>query len=464
MSVSIATGVSALDVLSQEGAGAVVGAAGVRVRSARALGRLSYSGYYKKRPFSSQALPFGTSAINDSGLQGGVVSRAIDSAALFNGRPTTKLTVTTAGTSPNLECGIAGATFTLDADAQQLLSRQLAVAVRVGPGNAISEVVLYLGDAGYTNFCTWVLGLAAQIGEWAIYVKAGAGATSTTNTPNFAAAVRGKVRVIMTGNVQPGDVWIASPYVLPPPDKTVVLTFDDGYSEWKWLAAEAAKRGIPIAFGIASDYVGIGSTYLTEAEVRSIANDYNGLHVVTNHARANDDYDTLGLATYVSHVEYCRDWLVARGCDPRGASLHQYVQGSYDQSLINELKSRGYLSCRGVGTSNIPSRNAAIAAVGATSDELYSLPATVNLDVSQNLATVQSYLTNSSATGTAFVMGHRLAAAAGSITWVKGYDDNHGILNLLDWLAERRDVDGWRIPSWLEWHEDMTNPRFAALL
>lgn len=451
--------------LTPSAARAAIGlsAAGVRVRAARALDRPSYSGYFKKRPFSSQALPIGTSAINESILNGGVVSRSIDSVAVFNGRPTTKLTVTSAGTSPNLECGLTGASFTLDADAQQLLSRQLAVAVRVGPGNAISTVVLYLGDAGYTNFSTWEMGLAAQIGEWAIYVKAAAGASTTAGTPNFAAAVRGKVRVVMTGNVQPGDVWISSPYVLPAPDKTVVLTFDDAYSEWTWLAAEAAKRGIPIAFGMASDYVGTAG-FLTESEVRSIANNYNGLHVVTNHARVNDSYNTLGLAAYLSHVEYCRDWLVARGCDPRGASLHQYVQGFYDQSLINALKARGYLSCREVGASNRPSRNSAIAAVGATSDELYKLPATVNLDVTQNLATVQSYLTNSSATGTAFVMGHRLAAAAGSITWVKGYDDNHGVLNLLEWLAERRDVDGWRIPSWLDWHEDMTNPRFAALV
>lgn len=423
----------------------------------------AYAGYYQKRPFQSLVVPFGTATINETILTGGTSSRSVDTATTFNGRPTTKLTVTGGASSPNVECGTAGATITLDAEGQALLTRTPFVAVKIGAGNTLSSGVLYVGDATYANFYTFNLAPVGTVGEWTILAKLTIGASSTTGTPNLAAAVRAKLRLTMTANVAVGDIWLAPFYVTPQTKQSVVFTVDDGYDEWEWLAAEAYKRRVPISFGIASDLVGTVG-YLSTTQIRSILNDYDGLHNITNHARVNSSYGTLGLDTYVSHVEYCRDYLMALGVPAKQASLHQYVQGSFDQTLIDALKVRGYLSAREVGASNRGSGASIIAAGGVTADHMFKIPATVNLENTQNLTTVQSYLNSSSLAGTSFIMGHRFEAAAGTVTYINGYDDSYGVLNLLDWLAEKRDTDGWKLRSWSEWYDDQASPQFPALI
>src|SRR5690606_35897959 len=36
------------------------------------------------------------------------------------------------------------------------------------------------------------------------------------------------------------------------------------------------------------------------------------------------------------------------------------------------------------------------------------------------------------------------------------YDEDHGILDLLDWLEDKRDNDGWTIQNWSTWHKEIT--------
>lgn len=38
--------------------------------------------------------------------------------------------------------------------------------------------------------------------------------------------------------------------------------------------------------------------------------------------------------------------------------------------------------------------------------------------------------------------------------WIKGYDTTSGFLDLLDWLAEQRDVNGWQLRKWSDWYDD----------
>lgn len=306
-----------------------------------------------------------------------------------------------------------------------------------------------------------------KLGEydgWALFGKLSVGASSTTGTPNLAAAVRAKVRVVCSANVVAGDIWVAPAYVTPQPKPTVVFTCDDGYYEWAWLVTEAAKRGVPISFGIAKDYIGTAG-FLTEAEMLAIANHTSGLFELTNHAAVNNSLDTLGLAAYKADVDACRDYLIALGCDANAARCHQYVQGRFDQTLIDALQADGYLSAREVGSSNRRAETLPIAIEGAANDHLFKIPATCNLEIAQNLSTVQNYITNAAQLGTAFIMGHKFRAAAGALTWVAGYDDSHGVLNLLDWLAYQRDVNGWRLLKWSQWYQEVrSGSEYAAVI
>lgn len=418
-------------------------------------GRTKYPAFHNRRPLQHVMIPFGTALINDKNVNGTTVAVAVDTAVTFNGRPSTKFTVASGGTSPNLDVGTSGATITLDAEAQLALTRGFMVAVKTDGLNTLSSAILYVGDATYANFYTFNLEKLGVYDGWTLFGKLTVGATSTTGTPpNLAAAVRAKVRVICSANVVAGDIWVAPAYVVPQPKPTVVFTCDDGYDEWTWLVAEAAKRGIPISFGIAKDYVGTAG-FLTQSEMLAIANHSSGLFELTNHATDNTNYSVAGLATYKSNVDACRDYLIGLGCDANAARCHQYVQGIFDQTLIDALQADGYLSAREVGSANRKADTLPIAIEGTTNDHLFKIPATCNLETGQSLSTVQGYITNAAQLGTAFVMGHKFEAAAGTITWIAGYDNTYGVLNLLDWLAYQRDVNGWRLLKWSQWYQEV---------
>lgn len=419
-----------------------------------------FQAFYSRKIGPEAALvPFGTGVINES-VASGTTSRtlSVDSSVTFQGRPTTKCVIVGSGSNANVELGVTSAILSLGADAQQLLSRRLLVAVKTDGANTPSSVSMYMGDGSYSGFRIYQpTGTGATADGWRLYEQDRPGASSTTGSPPaFSALQRAKLRIVMTGNVAAGTVWVALCAVAPTITPTVVFTCDDGYDEWAWLAAEAHARRVPLSLGIAADYVG-GAGYLTAAQIQSIAASYGDMVEFTNHARENSSYATLGLSTYCSHVDYCRDYLIGLGLDAYAAKLHQYVQGSFDSTLIAELKSRGYLACREVGSANRSAKNASITLGSDTA--AHSIPATCNLESSQNLSTVQGYITTAATTGTAFIMGHRFEPAAGTITWINGYDASYGVLNLLDWLAQKRDQEGWRLLKWSQWHRELLSGR-----
>lgn len=428
----------------------LVGPGGSKYFSPKLSGETAYPGFFAKRPLQNVAIPFGTAAINDKNVTGTTVATAVDAAETFNGKPSTKCTVAGAGSTVNLDVGVSAATITLDATCQGVLTASTLVAVKIGNGNTVASGVLYLGDATYSNFYTLSLSIVGYDGDWVLLGTVGFGAASKTGTPDLAANVRARVRVVMAENVAAGDVWVSECYVLPKCKPTVVFTCDDGYDEWEWLADEAAKRGIPISFGIAQDYVGTDG-FLTEAQLLLIGNHSSGLFEITNHGRVNTNYSVAGLATYRAAMDSCRDYLIGLGLDPVAAKCHQYVQGIFDQTLIDSIKDAGYVSAREVGTANRHASGHAVAIDGTDCDSKFKIPATVNLTNTVNLATVQASLINAAQNGGAFIMGHRFAAVEADITWINGYDADHGVLNLLDWLAQKRDDEGWQILKWSDW-------------
>lgn len=430
-------------------------------------GKSAYGAGFKRRMLQHAPIPFGTGVIDQLVSAGATMAlTANDSTVTWNGRNTTKVTVTGGGSNTVMEVGVSTAALTADDEVQAILQRAIMAAVKI-TGNTLVNATLYIGVSGYTSFHTFDLTPGSTVNGWQILTKETPGSTATTNGPvNLTGAVQAKLRLTFTANVAPGTVQIGGVYVIPQPQPTVVLMFDDGYTEWLWLAAEAKKRGIPMSFGIAMDYIGTPG-FLTEDEVKAIANDPSGLFEMTNHCRVNTAYNVAGFAAYTQAMLDTRDYLVNKlGLSYKSASCHQYVQGIFDQTLINWMKANGFICGREVGSQNRRALIESIALVGPTADELYKLPATTNLENGYTVATAKQHITTAARSGAAISMGHRFENTAGTIKWIKGYDSQYGILDLLDWLALMRDTQGWRIMRLSDWVSDVTTPGYmgSALL
>jgi hypothetical protein len=425
-----------------------------RVLMGRRRTRYPYRGLFQTDALSDSILPFGTSAINTSAAAG-TTSRtlSVDSAVTFNGKPTTKLVIVGAGSSSEIEVGVSTASITLSAAAQQALSKHVFIALKTDGANTITDFVLYLGDSGYANYYTFVSGNPTTLDGWTVFEKTNAGATSTTGTPiALTLPQRAKLRLTTSSTVAAGTIWLAYCGVVPAPAPTVVFTCDDGYSTWVWLADQAKQRNVPISFGVISNTLGDASV-LTAAEAVAIGNDPSGLFEITNHAADHVNLPTAGFAAYSASVDECRADLIALGLDPYAASLHQYVNGNTSTEMQDFLIAGGYHSARGVGASGHGAPNLLIGADAPYA--MWNLPITCALSSAETLTTVKSYITTAAASGTAIIMGHNFLGAASANAWIAGYDDTYGVLNLLDWLASKRDNEGWRLMRWSDWAKRM---------
>ncbi|NOV29168.1 polysaccharide deacetylase family protein [Methylomonas sp. ZR1] len=425
-----------------------------------------YPAFYKRRPFQHEAVPFGTALINEKTLTGGTTGLSIDLANMFNGRPTSKCAITVAGTSVNLDMGISSAAFDFDAEAELINSRMLLCAVKVSGANTLSQAVLFVGDGGFANYSTYTLQpLGVTPDGWTILGKIAVGADFTSGSPAFTGNNRVRLRLVATANWSVSDVFISSVYVLPSPLPTVMLSFDDGYAEHQWLAEEAEKRGLPISFSIARDFIDSGADFLTSSQLANLINHKSGLFEAINHSTDNNNFSGIGASRYLDNVIKNRDYLKALGATEDAANCHAYVGGFRDAGLIAGLKAAGVISCRAVGPMNKKNNNTLIALQGKTSDTLYDLQLTALLSNAIDFATVKSNVINTATgTGLAIIGGHTLKAAADSTSWVKGYDSNNGILNLLDWLAYQRDESGWVITKWTDWYKDVLYGKYPMAL
>lgn len=398
--------------------------------------------------------PFGTALINETVPAGGGLS--IDNNVLFLGKPSTKVNIPVNLGSPTFAVGTSAASFDLGDEAEQVLARTKVFAVRTDGANVITGAFLQVGNGGLTvgyqftrrNFYT------DTHDGWTIFVRE-PGADGTAGTPDLTGNVRTRLTLTASANIVAGDVWIGFAGVLEAQQPTVVLTFDDGYAEWTWLASELASRGLPASFGIS--YGDIGKPgYLSSSEVQAIGNHASGLFEITNHAEGNDSLTDLGLAGYIAEVEACRAYIEGLGLDPYAARLHAWVQGVLSIAAVDELKGLGYHSARAVETPGMVANHVGIALDGAASNALYAIPATAYLSSAHTVADVQAQIEFAAPGGTVFVVGHEFKASAGANGWINGYDEDHGILDLLDWLEDKRDNDGWTIQNWSAWHKEIT--------
>lgn len=398
--------------------------------------------------------PFGTALINETVPAGGGLS--VDNTVLFLGKPSTKVNIPVNLGSPTFAVGTSSASFDLGAEAEQVLARTKVFAVRTDGQNTITSAFLQVGNAGLTvgyqftrrNFYT------DTHDGWTLFVRE-PGHDGVAGSPDLTGNVRTRLTLTASANIVAGDVWIGFAGVLEAQPPTVVLTFDDGYAEWTWLASELASRGLPASFGISYGDVGKPG-YLSSSEVQAIGNHVSGLFEITNHAEGNDSLTDLGLSAYIGEVEACRTYIEGLGLDPYAARLHAWVQGVLSTAAIDELKDLGYHSARAVETPGMVANHVSIALDGDQSNALYAIPATAYLNSSHTVADVQAQIEFAAPGGTVFVVGHEFKASAGPNGWINGYDEDHGILDLLDWLEDKRDNDGWTIQNWSTWHKEIT--------
>ena len=415
--------------------------------------RPRYPAEYQKAPLRSHGLP--TSGLDEKAVPGATVTLSVDAVNTYNGQPVIQIDITGTPTGAYLQVGRLAADYLLDADGQDIANRSVVLAMKLPAGMpAPTGANLYLSDASFANYARYVCPLVGVSADgYHLFQKEVVGATQLVGTlPALSSGLRTRVRVDFAANVIVGQIKMSAPNILPLPKPTVVWTNDDGYTEWMWLAAAARKRGIDLSFGISYSYLNTPG-FLTDAEVIALQDKYG--HEITNHAGPNVSYFESSLAAYMAEVNACTEYLIRLGINSKTVALHQYVKGHEDATLRAAMRAAGFASCRATNTGYKAARSAAFAMGGPGIDGLYNIPNCINLSNTTDLATTKTQLTNATKIGAAFIVGHRYEAAAGDISWINGYDANYGVLGLMDWLAERRDVDGWQIKTWRQWYDDL---------
>lgn len=409
--------------------------------------------------FSSPIVPFGTEGINEFNCNGsGPNTLAVDTAVTFAGQPTTRVTVGGAPVGTGFEAGVSSAAVDLTpAQSAQLTAGTLPHLVAAVKGNFNANgAVLFIGNNTYSALVTATSNQKTTTADgWQVFqfdlrsnplVVEG-------SAPSFAAPVRVKAAFSTGGVVPTGDIWFGFAGAHQGTKPTVVLTFDDGYSEWATYLAPLLRRlGLPAAFGIDVDYVGLNG-FLTSAQIANLVADPT--FDVYNHAANNEAFITVGLAKYMSNVHRCDAFLRQLGAPEASRKLHAYVQGSFDQSLINAMRSDGFTSAREVGApgrSQYPLFNRMTPAVATSEQSLFTVPSTINLGNATTVNTAISRIEGLKAAGkTGFVLGHEFKAAIGPQTWLASGDPTYGATRFFRYLAEERDAGRIRVVKWSDY-------------
>lgn len=418
-----------------------------------------YPGYHTAQPLRSIVVASGTSAINYGASAGAtVVLTAVDTANKFHGRACSTLSIDTAGTGTFVHIGRSTQDIALNADGIDIINRSMLFAAKI-IGNTSTKADLLIGDSTQANKYEFTLRKVSVTPDgWTIYAKNKLGADVITGTPApviAAGTVRAHIRFTMSATVAVGSVTISPLWVLPVPKKSLVLTMDDGHDNWVWCADEAAKRGVPMTFAINSGNIG---NQISEATVRQLATGYDGFHDVVNHKVTHDNYTTIGLAAYLAEVETCRAILVGLGVSERNARFHVYTQGDYDYTLAAALQEVGYYAARAGDTVDGRGGHGLAVSLGKSPGQgMMYVSTTTSLKVDNDYNTVIGHIGTAAAVGTAFLIGHKVEAVAGTYSWVNGYDATHGFLNMLDYIAEKMDADDWQVRKFTAWYDDQIN-------
>lgn len=123
----------------------------------------------------------------------------------------------------------------------------------------------------------------------------------------------------------------------PVPEKSVVLTFDDGYKDNYENAYPILKKyGLKATIFVITDYIG-KNEYLTISEIKEL--EENGIHI-ESHTVNHKDLSTLSYEDQITELKESKKSL--EKLINREVKYIAYPYGKYNESTIKAAKSAGY--------------------------------------------------------------------------------------------------------------------------
>ena len=394
-----------------------------------------------------ELLPTTDAAVWDDRAGAGMTV-SVDTAVLFDGRPTLRLDIP-AASSGTYRVGNTTASIPMPSSWD---GKGLQIATMTSNAAAVpNPTSVFLGDASFTNFyshgglisvanvpqANWVAN------EWMV---GRCTSTSATGSPTHPGTKRLRLNFTVTSNANPTTIWVGFLGIVAPKKTTVVISIDDGYrSAYSFVAPLARYYNIPVSFGIDRYYIG-QSNYMTEAMIRELYADPNDLFEFVTHGYSNTSLSGAGsVEAYVQQQIDTRAYLRSLGITGDGPNHHPWVQSVYSNAAVAAMKAAGFLSARvgGVGTESIwdgfyPS---------GQDKQVFHQPAcispTTGLTVSDLETNVTAAVTEGY--GITHVNFHNAAAAdaASPLTW--SYDK---WIDAFAWLAGGVGNDTFRVECW----------------
>jgi len=355
-------------------------------------------------------------------LSGGNTSTTeIDPLSPF-GTPALKVNLK-AGTG-YIEVGLAGLNLTK-------FDGNIVFKVWVEDYTKISQFVMYAGTTGFSRLYQQNYPIASQ-GMYNGNRMYAVGELHKAAVSSFVTGVDTLAEVKMRMPAPPSDttVWVQQ-ILLPRKNKGVVMfTYDDGFIEWKTrVAPKLNEYGFKGAFAIQQNLINTANN-LTSADLMQFCADG---HLVVPHQVQNqpfNDNNTTGqtlaqyMTDYTTSINSLRGWTESLG----SSSYFAYVQGRFNETLINAIKSRGLICGRSVSNSF----DHYSCGMGA---ELFTMKTAYLDPVGVSVAAIKARIDNCAKYGTLLtLMGHQfsLTGQSGPSLWPIEFHDE-----IVDYVAEK---------------------------
>lgn len=133
------------------------------------------------------------------------------------------------------------------------------------------------------------------------------------------------------------------------PEKSVLITFDDGYSGvYHYAFPELKKRGMKATVCIITDVIGVFTTvyvHVTEKQLKNMAK--SGLISIASHTMSHPDFYLLDERARKKELEDSKK--ILEKITGKKVQAFVYPYGNYNKEIIEEVKSAGYALSFAVG-------------------------------------------------------------------------------------------------------------------
>lgn len=387
---------------------------------------------------------------------------SVDSAVLFDGRPTLRLDIP-ASSSGTYRVGTTTALLPMPYGWD---GKGLAVALMSSNLAAVDGFAsVFLGDVGFTNYYSFtgqrnaanVPEASWQANEWML--TRGTVASVGAGTPTFTGLKRLRLNFTVTSSASATSVWVGFLGVVAPKKTAVVVSIDDGYrTGYDFVAPLARYYKIPVSFGIDRYYIQSGAaTYFTEAQIRELHADTSDLFEFVTHGYNNNNVG-VGDALYVQQQIDTRAYLRSLGIAGDGPDHHPWVQSLQTNAAVALMKAAGFKSAR-MGGSTPKSVHDSHYYTGQDKrvfQQLACISPTSGLVLADLQTAVNAAVTEGF--GITHVNFHQAGAsdAVSPMTW--SYDK---WVDAFGWLAAQRDAGALDVKCWGRAYADSLGIAYA---